>query len=628
MPRRPQPVVFRATAAALLTLVAGCTHGSSDTSPPAAAARAVAQAPPPALTAFDSCGQLLREFRAAAIQNGAGIAGVTPLARAADSAPAAAPAFSGTNDAPAFSGTNDQEQGVDEPDTVKTDGRRIVTLTAGVLHVVDPASRKVTGRLDLGLAGSAQLLLAGDHALVLGSAGSGPTPLIRGGPVSLSRPFGGRTELILVDLTGPPRVISRYQGDGRLLDARQTGSVARIVLSSSPSIAFPFRATTADGLARENKATINSAPISAWLPGWEITTGSATTRGRLGCGSVARPAAFSGTELLTVLSLDLSAPALGDGDPIGIVAGGDTVYATPTSLYVADDQISGVLKRGPAALLGTAIYRFAIPAGPGRPTYSAYGTVPGTLLNAYAMSEWDGHLRVATTSANVSAVRVLAERNGRLVQVGAVSGLGAGEQIYAVRFVGARGYVVTFRQTDPLYSLDLTDPSHPRATGSLKINGYSAYLQPVDDGRLAGIGQDATAQGRVLGTQISLFDVSDPAAPRRLAQVHVAGGSSQAEFDPHAVLWWPATHLLVLPISVSSPASAPAHDAALVARVTDDGLRTVARIAVPSGTVTRQLIADDTLWTMTDSGLLATPLSALPTSRQPSSVSGTWLPLH
>jgi hypothetical protein len=589
--------------AALLVLVAGCTHGSPQATSPVSSAT-----PPPVLTAFDSCGQLLKEFRAAAAKNAAGIVGVTPMARSADSA---------TPAAPASSGTNVQEPGVDEPDTVKTDGRRIVTLTAGVLHVVDPGRRQVTGRLDLGLAGSAQLLLAGDHALVLGTVptGFGPTPLVRGAPGLVPRPFGGRTELVLVDLAGPPRVISRYQGDGRLLDARQTGSVARIVLSSTPRIIFPLRPTVAGGIARANTAAINAAPISAWLPGWQITTGSTTTQGRLGCGSVVRPAAFSGTGLLTVLSLDLSAPVLTAGDPIGIVAQGDAVYATPTSLYVADAQIMGVTARRP---LSTAIYRFAIPAGAGRPTYSAYGTVPGTLLDSYAMSEWDGYLRVATSSANESAVRVLQERNARLVPVGAVSGLGAGEQIYAVRFLGAHGYVVTFRQTDPLYNLDLTDPAHPRALGSLKINGYSAYLLPVADGRLVGIGQDATGQGHALGSQISLFDVADPVAPQRLAQVQVPGGWSEAEFNPHAVLWWPADHLLVVPMS------APGfREAALAARVTDDGLQTVARIAVPTGTVSRQLVVGDTLWIMTNSGLLATPLSALSTS-----AAGSWLPLR
>jgi uncharacterized secreted protein with C-terminal beta-propeller domain len=187
--------------------------------------------------------------------------------------------------------------------------------------------------------------------------------------------------------------------------------------------------------------------------------------------------------------------------------------------------------------------------------------------------------------------------------------------------------VVTFRQTDPLYSLDLADPAHPRTTGSLKITGYSAHLQPVDDGRLVGIGQEASTQGRALGTQISLFDVADPAAPRRLAQVQVSGGSSQAEFDPHAVLWWPATHLLVVPISAPTSAAASAYrEAALAVRVTRDGVRTLAQIAVPSGAVTRELVVGDTLWIMTDTGVLATSLSASSSSSSPADA--VWLPLR
>src|SRR4029434_2854577 len=106
---------------------------------------------------------------------------------------------------------------------------------------------------------------------------------------------------------------------------------------------------------------------------------------------------------------------------------------------------------------------------------------------------------------------------------------------------GPRAFVVTFRQTDPLYSLDLSDPAAPRVTGELKITGYSAHLQPIGEDRLVGIGQEADAVGRVQGTQVSLFDVSDPAAPRRLDRYQVNNGSSEAEYDPHAVLWWPAT---------------------------------------------------------------------------------------
>ena len=148
-----------------------------------------------------------------------------------------------------------------------------------------------------------------------------------------------------------------------------------------------------------------------------------------------------------------------------------------------------------------------------------------------------------TTGTSESTVYVLRQDGRSLDVVGKVGGLGKGERIYSVRFVGATGYVVTFRQTDPLYTVDLRDPAKPTVTGELKITGYSAYLHPAGDGRLLGIGQEATEQGRIQGTQISLFDVRDPAKPNRLAQYHVQGAHSEAEFDPHAFLYWPQTGL-------------------------------------------------------------------------------------
>ncbi len=135
------------------------------------------------------------------------------------------------------------------------------------------------------------------------------------------------------------------------------------------------------------------------------------------------------------------------------------------------------------------------------------------------------------------------------MQLGQVGGLGKGEQIHAVRFLGDTGYVVTFRQVDPLYTLDLSDPAKPRAVGELKIRGYSAYLHPLEPGLLLGVGQDASERGATLGTQVSLFDVSDPARPSRLHQWTVPGGSSsEAEWDHHAFLWWAPSKLAVLPV--------------------------------------------------------------------------------
>ncbi|MGB0113040.1 MAG: beta-propeller domain-containing protein [Ilumatobacteraceae bacterium] len=203
----------------------------------------------------------------------------------------------------------------------------------------------------------------------------------------------------------------------------------------------------------------------------------------------------------------------------------------------------------------TLIHQFSLDAGTGA-TYVASGEVEGRLLNQFAMSEYNGDLRVATTTddwgnfgdQSESTVFVLRPNGTDLEQISSISGLGKGEQIYAVRFIEDKGYVVTFRQIDPLYVLDLSDPENPVLEGELKIPGYSAYLHPVGDGLLLGVGQDATEEGRTTGTQLSLFDISDPSNPQRISTLPI-GGHSDVEWDHKAFLYWQPDGTIVLPVS-------------------------------------------------------------------------------
>ncbi|WP_127499120.1 beta-propeller domain-containing protein [Actinoplanes solisilvae] len=596
--------------AALAVLpLAGCT-GSAPSGPrPSTAA-----APALKLVAFDSCAELEKELRAATrLSHAAGehpSGAIPPNVRTAIPDGAAADAAG----APSASGTNVHEAGVDEPDIVKTNGRQIVTISGGVLRVVDTVTRVQTGKLDLlvGSFGEPELLLSGNRALVLADGGGG-SPLRD--DTRMIRPSNGRSEILLVDLAdGPPKLLGRYRGDGRLVDARQHGNVARVVISSSPAIRFPFRGDPVpENVMQDDRDTIDTAPVDAWLPGWDITTDGRTTKGQLDCAAVSRPESYSGMAMLRVLSFDLNAAALDDGDPVAVVADGDAVYGSADGLYIANNQSWRMNAVADSARIappdGTDIYKFSLPPV-GKPAYVASGKIPGRLLNQYSMSEWDGHLRVATTSwkNDASAVRVLREKDGKLVEVGAAEGLGKGERIYSVRFLGPRGYVVTFRQTDPLYSLDLANPARPRVTGELKITGYSAHLQPVGENRLVGIGQEATSTGAPTGLQVSLFDVSDPAAPKRLDQHLVKGGQSEAEADPHALLWWPSAGLLVLPLADAKA------DGALALRITGDRLEKATRLApatTQAGPMRRAVVVGDALWSVTDGGLLASNLSTL-----------------
>ena len=152
------------------------------------------------------------------------------------------------------------------------------------------------------------------------------------------------------------------------------------------------------------------------------------------------------------------------------------------------------------------------------------------------------------TAPGASRVSVLRQDGARLVQVGAVTGLGEeGERIYGVRFMGDRGYIVTFRQTDPLYTLDLSNPTAPRVAGQLKIPGYSAYLHPVGENQLLGIGREGTA------VKTSLFDVSNLAAPTEVAKLLIPYSTTSVEEEPHAFLYWAPKNLMVMPVQSYEP---------------------------------------------------------------------------
>jgi uncharacterized secreted protein with C-terminal beta-propeller domain len=582
------------------------------------------------LVAFDDCADLLRGLRAAAresvgpygLPSGRGVAFLAMGGVAEDAAAGAQRSLSKESVAGAeHSGTNTQEAGVDEPDLVKTDGRRIITVSRGTLRVVDTASRTVTGTLSLGADGvQAHLLLAGDHALVLDTSPvvkpDGGGRFVEPDTTGPWRAPGNDTRLTLVDLTGASRVLARYTFDGSLVDARQVGSTIRVAVRSSPRLPFPQDGQGSDEQRiADNRRIIDSAPLQQWLPSYTVDAAGRQTTGRVDCHAVSRPDTYSGASLLTLLSFDLAASTLGNGDPTSLVADGDTAYATATSLYVASDdrwRTPVTLRPGRAESATneqTTLYKFTI-AGTGRPRYVAGGKVPGWLLNRYAMSEWDGELRVASTNgqsrlgqttSTESSVYVL---DSALRQVGHVGGLGKGERVYAVRFVGPTGYVVTFRQTDPLYVVDLREPTAPRVTGELKINGYSSYLHPVGDGRLIGVGQDGTDNGSVTGLQVSLFNVSDPAHPSRISRYALPGAYSQAESDPHAFLYWPATNTLVIPIW--SPTTNEATGSALTLRLSGTTMSAAGTVIAPHGEqILRSLIIGNALWTVTDTKVVA-----------------------
>ena len=542
----------------------------------------------PRLRAFSSCKALAGYARAHAQGNGPSRKAVDPTVSgpATPTPSATGEGGQGQGQPDAASGTNVQEPGIDEPDVVKTDGTTMFTAVDGSLRAIDMSTPTPTLLSSLPLEGGGAQILEHDGRLLVITRQFEVTPQTANGgaPRSAIVAAPGGTVLTEVDARDPANmhVVRTMRADGAFVDARQKDAVARVVLSAEPTVR-PV------------------GPVK--MPAYRLAYGSRKgghAHSLVACAGVLHPAAYDGTGLLTVLTIDLDR-GLPPIDSDAVMTSGEVVYGSATSLYVATAA-------GPDA---TDVHKFDT-SDPTRTDYRASGQLPGELLNQYSLSELDGRLRAATTrdDGSESRVTVLEEQNGKLVPVGSVGGLGQGQRIYAVRFIGTTGYVVTFRQIDPLYTLDLTDPTAPRVVGQLELEGYSAYLHPVGDGLLLGIGQDASPQGRPLGTQLSLFDVSDPAYPTLLQHTQLGVDStSDVENDPHAFLWWGPSNLAVIPVRQQS------FTGALGFTVTRDGIADAGRVSHDvqgsQADILRTAVLGDRLLTVSSAGVEASALDGL-----------------
>jgi len=609
-----------ATAAALL--VVGCSNDSKSSTDSGAPTSIKPSGPSSGgfgssrLVFFQDCPDLLTYLRTEALERvsawglngspgyyvrGGGVA-VAEGAPASDSkgTDGVAPAPTPSADDTQYSGTNTQEVGVDEGDVVETNGTHVFVVGPDGVRIVDVASAAVVAHIADLPDGSHQLLLDGTRLLVISQSYNSAEDTV--------------TSLYDVSDAGSPQLLRRSHLEGRLVASRSIEGQARLVLTSTIANRLQFVTPDQFGLdearaLEANKAVINESAIEEWLPRYfdEASDGVfGAMNASLDCSTVAAPRDFAGLGISWIASFDLQ----GDSSPVGsagIVSYGDIVYASPTSIYLAtvpwDWNNVGIVPNT-TSQPPTLIHQFALGAG-GTASYVASGEVNGQLLNQFAMGEYEGDLRVATTlfdwntGASESFVHVLRPSGGELTQIGKVGGLGLTEQIYAVRFLGTQAYVVTFRQTDPLYVINLADPTNPVVTGELKIPGYSAYLHPVGDGLLLGVGQSADLTGITTGTQLSLFDVSDPANPQQVSTLPI-GGYSEAEWDHKAFLFWPEDGTIVIPVSPMWGGCGPAIDCLAADVISPAGGVVVAQLQgrelVGRGTIQHEARTDTGCW--------------------------------
>jgi uncharacterized secreted protein with C-terminal beta-propeller domain len=455
-------------------------------------------------------------------------------------------------------GTNVQEQGVDEPDFAKTNGDIALVLRAKSLLVYD-----VTGDAPVQLASlplpdryaPGELLLIGDRAVLIRPQHSYLRPTVGylrpGLPVI---PSGTRTDITTVDLSDPsnPTVVSNQRVNGDVVSAREHQGVVRLVVSSQPHLPFvhPTLHRTGREALLENRAIVQAASPEEWLPTERGTdaTGS-SVRPLVDCAQVAHPQQQSGYGTITVLTMDPNDPE--GAAATGLAADGDMLYASTDRLYVAtiEDGWDALPMPRPGLIRGqptsTTIHAFDTTGE--TTTYVASGDVRGIVPSQWGFSEYGGMLRVATSIGQPwrpkeNAVTVLAEQGRRLETVGSIAGMGEHQTLQAVRWFGDVAVLVTFRQIDPLYTLDLSDPAEPKVVGALTIPGFSDYLHPVGDGIILGVGQQGS------DAEVSSFDLGDMSQPTRVDHISLGPDSyPMVADDSHAFSYLPTPRVALVP---------------------------------------------------------------------------------
>lgn len=499
-----------------------------------------------------------------------------------------------------YSKTNTQVAGVDEPDIMKSNGTHIFTISGSEIQIVAswPAdTMKLASKISVD-GYPRDLFLTEDKRLVVASNPRVQDPVV---PAWYSAPpwyrYGIydyrilRLEVYDISQIEEPKLAKTYHFRGDYLNMRRQGNLLRLVMadhypaypegvesyipwwSGNSRISLEEFDRRRAEIDAKNEAVISQMTFNSWVNArrsygadWQGLTDDPLYKEDASCASIYASEAMGNLGLTTVTSLDIGSGAI---DQAALLSPANTIYASTDSLYVAYNQRSWWWGWGSPEGSKTYIHKFSYESPDSvRLLYQGSGMLDGFILNQFSMDEFEGHLRVAVTDdrhvaetdsgtgrprfSTVNRVAILAAADQKLSVVGQTEDLAPGERIYSSRFNGAKGYVVTFRQVDPLYTLDLSDPKNPKVSGELKVNGFSSYIHMIDDNHLLTVGQDADpATGRVLGLKIAVFDVSDPSNPSEKFKHLIEDASyswSEAQYDHHAFTYFASRGLLGIPI--------------------------------------------------------------------------------
>jgi uncharacterized secreted protein with C-terminal beta-propeller domain len=447
-----------------------------------------------------------------------------------DMAMPAPTAESGTSalNGPSYSTTNIQVAGVDEADIVKTDGKYIYVATNNVyssgntIYILkaDPQDPRVIAKIALNndtyVAG---LFLSQDSnkLVVLGSQYQVYTYGIARPEVAMIYPYYSDVYTFInvyeISEKTHPALERNLTLSGSYFNSRMIGDYVYAVVSQ------PAYLINNDVILPKVYQNTHTSEIALSRIYYADTVDSYFTF-----------TTFIGLNILNGTQEPTSMTVM--------MGGASNMYVSLNNIYVTYPTWSSQGQY-------TSIYRIRVNGG--NLTFEAKGNVTGYVLNQYSMDEYNGYFRLATTSqANQTQQNNVYVLNIELTTVGRIENLAKDERIYSARFMGNKAYLVTFRQIDPFFVLDLSSPTAPKVAGELKIPGFSSYLHPYDENYVIGIGREDR------NVKLSLFDVTNVNEPKEVGKDIIEGDwtDSQALQDPHAFLFDKDKQLLVLPISI------------------------------------------------------------------------------
>lgn len=514
-----------------------------------------------------------------------------------------------------YSDTNVQVENVDESDIVKTDGNFIYYVANNEVYIIEANSLEIKTKLEYENKefSPSQIFLAKDKLIVIGYKSQYST--LARTYVDSIMPLSSGTMAIVYDITNRSNVIKLREVsiEGNFLSARMVDN--NVYLVTNKYVYIPY------------KTDINDLKEEDLVP-YYMDTAISQEKCNVPLNDIYYiPKCEDTNSYLILASFNIDNEK--EVELETILGGGNNVYCSEENIYIAKTIYEYNLLEEAKSALGirnttvhTEIYKFAL--NDGNISYEKNGTVPGYIINQFSMDEYDGFFRIATTKQtnwdSDTSTNNLYVLDTNLSTVGSVQNLAKGEKIYSVRFMGKKAYVVTFKQTDPLFVIDLSKPTTPEVLGELKIPGYSQYLHPYDETHLIGFGYNTetvdNGYGEIVrntGMKIALFDVTDVENPKELHKVDIgtAGTYSEILNNHKALLFSKEKNIIAFPITISEKYNVRFQGAIVYGLDLENGFQERARIpnkdSVTSSNynynyqIQRILFIDDNLYTLSRS---------------------------